>query len=930
MNIDGQFVCNRVMPMIMFTDNTKAWYSAQDIFCQILDQRLEQILQQKVPFINLLKDDIQRFVEIGASSIPISDNSKLKFENRVKFIHPSNPTTGEKWQCLGDAFRTEWQSLNVVLMKQILTELPVLCGSESGPTRGLFTLYLNKKNYKAIGYDFEGSQVKTIFNTDKNASQLLSRHKSCVANDHIEFIKQSKPVLSWEDNPDETTHTKNCLIVFDEINTTTYDLLGGEIEAARSFTQNIVKPIRSQDLELSDGIELPLIVGQKVHSSTVIAQDKDGKDIHIPQGLLSATVLEVHPNLTYRNSYHVIWESRARLNSTRIGYIIYQNKTYPIDLRMGHNSIKAKYNTIALAKLGLDAMVKGSSYNINNMSEEQINDIQSKIEKVTWVRKINNKWVTKTVWAGVLPIQITELASEYCRVKDDHKVLPEVIKYLHHYGYDELALHLMEKEDNKIKKDCVVESIKILQQYNKDIPVFNHEDLLQWMEGIKFPIITFGDKVPNEGLLNFDNNGFIYKHNGLTIRFPSAYMLRLLSDEIYSGEVRYTTIFSRANRLLLSLRGKKTNNQFITNKKQIENAHEAYLDAIKSELIGKNKLISANCTTRIFGLSAKQLYDWRVPRTHVVIFHPTFNKLVIENGLTYHCGTRNPVIWPGQIFIQKIMTADDFEYYLNEIGWNINDVIDKQACASIILRNPLDCLNDQSDCDGDIFPILAPSSIEGQNLLEKIYVTDPDKNLRPYEIDWIKQYTKKELSNSALDFQPFRWYYIDYDKYKQIFADSAIAKTLMGFGTLQLWEWYGLCEWTYGKNYIDKELMHELIFIYARLVQDCLVRGIKHVEGGSKFFTPFILKNILKKENIEYVINTLQKFNLSEEKIKTFLKITKLHETEIGELVSNIVGMTNGYKFNLEALQHQDVHLFFQNQMLSYIKDEMDIINQEA
>lgn len=882
---------------------------------------------------------------------PNSDNAKLKFKNRVKILFKVNPLTNKPWQCLGDCLRKEYQNFNQAAIREIVNKLPILACSEENPSRGFFTLYLNKENYKSVGYDIikeDGDlHVKTIFDTERKASQLLSRHKSCVANDNIPFQARSPLYLKCENSVDYSHQITNAIVVFDEIDTSTYDLITGEIEASKEFSERKCTPTRVQDFEIQDGTSLLVQKDEIVFPGKVIAIDKDGENVYIPKAFKKAVLLNITNDLFSPSHVHLTWKGTCEIGAVRIiseigikgftkpvndlGYVLLGDENIQVDLRIGPNAIKAG---LALAQVGLHAYLNNTSYLINKMSEEEIQTIQASMQRVPWRRKVGKTWQYKMVYVGLVPIQVTELASENCKIKEDHKMLNEIIKYLDFYNYNDLVEQLINVEVNQETKNSVIESIKIILGRTEDLKVLDRDGLIHWMEGVKFEIRAFGQKMNKEGILSPDNTGFSVKYNDLTFRVPPSQYLMNLSDELVTGEYRYTQIIPRLNKLLLTIRGRKTPTGYIQNDERVKSTYDAYIKAVEAELQGKNKLIRESCMVKTFGICGKQVADHRVPKNTVVILNEKFNKIMIDNGLSYHVSSRNPIIWPFQVMIQNVLTKDEFELHLMGQGLELEDVCLPKYGQHLILRNPEDCMLDQSDSDGDIFSLLLPKG-KIQDLLATYTRIPNEEKLLDNEASWIENYIAGESDNSKLLNKPFTWNYILYKDYRNILADSSIAKDEMGIGTHQLWEFYALCQYAESIEKIDRDCFKQFIYAYARIVQDYLIRAIKHVEGGSKFFTPFYLENIPKKENIPLIAKTLLHFGLTKEQVKKFFEVINLRETKqegvkVKDLISGIVGMANGYKFDLNLLLHKQTNVFFQSKMLNYlIKTLKDISCQQ-
>jgi hypothetical protein len=105
--------------------------------------------------------------------------------------------------------------------------------------------------------------------------------------------------------------------------------------------------------------------------------------------------------------------------------------------------------------------------------------------------------------------------------------------------------------------------------------------------------------------------------------------------------------------------------------------------------------------------------------------------------------------------------------------------------------------------------------------------------------------------------------------FSKYFADSIVAKGDVGIGTSNLWPlqalldiYRNLCGEGKIKNsrgeavQFSQEHYDLISYSYSRLLQDMVIRGIKHVEGGSAGFKPFLLQNIINRENRPFTYKT--------------------------------------------------------------------------
>ncbi len=317
---------------------------------------------------------------------------------------------------------------------------------------------------------------------------------------------------------------------------------------------------------------------------------------------------------------------------------------------------------------------------------------------------------------------------------------------------------------------------------------------------------------------------------------------------------------------------------------------------------GKKSLRSRLIKPKILGVGMKQMVDHMIPKNHVVIFdNYTYQTLrreayadQIENGDTSSIDNnvdfkslivRNPVIWAMQVQSVTVWNKEHFKNYLkSQFDMDLKDYLDTKRCANVLFLNPEDAIIQQSDVDGDLMPLFVPKGSYCQDLLGKFeFIKGYEKdgymgvsNVLPEEVQWIKDYRASEFESDE-DLNIDKGYQL-YDvphrdnvdgspSFADYFINTIIAKGDVGLSTNNNWSISLLLELIDYKasqpggiqihgDFKDRtkfellELTEKdrkwIPFVYSRLIQDLVVRGIKHNADGSSGFTAFYLDNIYK------------------------------------------------------------------------------------
>lgn len=573
-----------------------------------------------------------------------------------------------------------------------------------------------------------------------------------------------------------------------------------------------------------------------------------------------------------------------------------------VDMISGPNSSKAKGNGIALAKAALAKVLGYDDREEDTISTRDvalINELANKFQKVTYV---NEDGVEEKVFAGILPVCANELAYMYNRVKPQ-SVMPESARVLTQAGYSDLVSEIYKIGISDEDRDAVYELKKILSDshgvlaapgedglpvYNLGFfakgSVFSHDDLIHDL----YPIAEY----EVSRLIDEDyNKGFyidLRYRNGGVIRFPSAKLINRFTSRLANGTWIYPMFLLGMSKCLEAI---LTGNIGFLNDASGNASKtrlvDSYLNNINQYLHARRNFLEVLIKPTLKGVGMKQMADGYVPRnTMIVLDNYTYGKLAKktggffqEHGYFRALGIRNPVVWESQIKGYDVWDAKRFDEHCKaEHGFSIYDKLVIELCKDVLLMHPDDIVFQQSDVDGDLMPIFVPDTETSQVMLGEL----KEPHCLDEELKWHAEYREDEISsNKDFDIEDengnitYKLNYLRYSKkvgsnptYVGYFADSIIAKQDVGISTYNMWTLNVLSELFMhgcsdgsiteknGKPIVyTKHQMKWVSFIYSKLVQNFVIRGIKHTEGGSSGFTPFLLDNMVSSKHRKYVQN---------------------------------------------------------------------------
>jgi hypothetical protein len=436
------------------------------------------------------------------------------------------------------------------------------------------------------------------------------------------------------------------------------------------------------------------------------------------------------------------------------------------------------------------------------------------------------------------------------------------------------------------------------------------------------PVFPYETKILNEEYNKGFCIDLRYR-GGSIVRFPSAKTLNLFKKNLASGDWIYPQLLvniSKCIRCCIELKADGQPDIGFLNDKNGNKRREIdyYLTQIRKVLHHPINLASALLKPKVKGVGMKQMVDMYVPQGHIVIMDNRTHSLLkqeaesdmgspdlglvvgseeglqvpVENSekLFKALCIRNPVVWKLQVQSLTIWSKEQFREHLAGYGIDLDNYLITRFCREILFMNPEDAIYQQSDVDGDLMPVYVPLGTEAQKLLRTFGSVDGKKvtgvdGIVSKELMWTQKYREGELEADLklnvdggyelytlpMDYHPYHG-----GTFNGFFINTIIAKGDVGLATHNNWTVQSLIEIFRKKcdeglvvdpRKPDSDLRvsltldeaNEILYMYSRLVQDFVIRGIKHNASGSSGFEAFLLKNINKPEFNSDVRDVLRK-----------------------------------------------------------------------
>lgn len=323
---------------------------------------------------------------------------------------------------------------------------------------------------------------------------------------------------------------------------------------------------------------------------------------------------------------------------------------------------------------------------------------------------------------------------------------------------------------------------------------------------------------------------------------------------------------------------------------------------------------------------------------------------------------RNPSLWESQITNPRIWSSDHLAIWLKfKYNIKLNQYLHTKYNRDIVLVSPLVALISHSDCDGDLLP-MAVLNKAGQNLLRNFRLADMLED----EAKWNEAYWRDELETD-LDLKLGQKHIYElftisnvfdftgkvHKNYPQFLLNACVAKGNIGPATIDIWALKAVLQWyraysertnfqfLNNKGEVIDRLVHRLTdydlkylpYAYTRLVQEQVIEGIKHMEGGSSAFKMYFLDNITDDNYIDTVQKELEhKFDVPKPQIAKLLGIIAFSIACDDALkgIKNFITKFNKGKIpvNPEALEQWEVEIQETTYFGSLVKPLFDISQQ--
>lgn len=911
----------------------------------------------KFKYAKYLRKDIVSITKTNVNIMPFSYNNKIKLRNRVRVIKTYKTTKKgdiKYYDCFGMSL---WDSAvptddeDIKRYSKIFKVNPI---SVVGPSAGMYELGFNDQ-YSAPGYYSDDKKIISIFPNKSNIPERLRLHYT---SEYLEPLEPESDFLLPESFQKEK---KNAIIVFLPIENEFYDdikdsplgsytLGAGEVLINETLAEEQYYIRRTFNTESTDSFIVK--EGTVVNPGDVLAWDSEGfEEVIYDLKYENAVVEKV---IKGYNQYKIVLKIVSNLGTARIiseygikavthprknlGKIILPEDmgSYEFDVSMisGPTSMKSGINGVKLSWLALKQMLAGTHYHLdpNVVTSQEVDDLVKDIKQVDWVYRGK----TYKVYAGIMSFGVTDLAKD-CK-SDYVRVMPETLKYMYTSGNESMAKAadmLIEKYVSTEDKWTLDELLKLREDKIVDttIPVleYNNPDFVKYLSSSYFSISSFSDmnnKLQSTMLLNDLNLGFYIKFEDRIIRMPSAKLIKYMTF-VMLGNINYPIYYEPSLFLLMSLRS--FNEGKIRAQKVVENINR-YINNVNVAIFSKKNALSRAVSPIVPGGNLKQMVSVHVPQGVTVVLDKYLESMVNKfcvnyDGPIFEIGVRNPVLWRTQLEIREVWTFHRFKKYLEKNAIDIDDIVLEDMISGCVLRNSIDCMNDKADTDGDLFPIGVPLDTEIQKCLREVRQTVNVKY--DYEKEWLNEYIKGEVKKwdfADIQKKPFEFYTVSKEDFSIRFADSAIAKKDVGLGTVDMWKFHAAAEWLYRDGELSLDDMKVLQFIESRIIQDTIVEGIKHVEGGSSGYSIFRLSDYESNEEVikEVLINQMR---LTDDLARKF--ISCMQEANENDIVNGLCRLPGGAEAKTMAKLAKLMNTLPEHQQdISYARIMKDFIHK--
>lgn len=931
----------------------------------ILYARLKTVGAYEVTYSGLISQDIKmvnNFVSYNQSN---SYNAQVKERNTVVLLNVYDGSVayhsqGRLRYRIRDDVPGNWlfsENFREEDLHSIIGQLNITASSETILSSGNKVIMYNPKDkflapgfMENLGANGEVESFTSIFPPKQN---IPSRWKTHIHGNSFSYINPDEAIFVQDLKEDifgnmstKDSSLRNMIVMFEEIDEDTYRFAAGEIEVSQSFSSQIVIAQKHKEIQL-DELDTRIVKGAKISSSggriKIGVHDGEDRFIDLVDYINVIDVNKTGIGETYRIDYISSHRSaNCRITSNTglkgvtkavvdTGVASYGSEKIYLDGACSINSLKAKMNTIILAKAALafklGFYLPKNGTHLDSFDVEEISTAAKSLPEFTVVK---NGKVYKNAQIGLIQASVTELGSTYARLKP--QVLPfNAVKYLYQGENTALADYIMDNHINERSKDIVFELKKVIEdktgvladEGEYKLPVYDLDKIAKIFKPEDCILSAHSYEPSLSKLLDEEFNKGFYIHCkpvGMEkIRIPPAKILNALCGQLQNGEYSYPDIVINISKIILHcINGNK---HFVTHYTQEENksritAKQAYLKRCNSMLFSEEafgqRMVKTLLNPELYGIGLKQVFDQYVPDDVIVIpsnfifkqfvnkiwpkeEYPDLNFADVEINAF---AVRNPFLWKTMLTKVKIWNIDRFALHLKDVhSIELESYLSTQYNRFCVLVGKSIIMAHHSDCDGDLLSISIPNGIEGQNLIDEFQLHGVSDAMKL----WDESYLEKEMSsNEDIDWNAeYELYEIpakrikrNFDNYQDYLINASIAKSGIGSATNSLWVMYMILQLYYRMQkdgrpevippderikaaVLDDEMIDNIDYTYIRLVEEGVINAIKHVKNGSMGFQKYYLASIANPQsNQKEILKELtDKFEMSASNARALIHV---------------------------------------------------------
>jgi len=865
--------------------------------------------------ISRLRHYISRINELQYKADIWTRNNAAKINNRVFVI---NPFVSEKdniyYEYIGDALLYG----NVIRAKKKLRSIIDKFSNLISVTSAAEGIFCKEHDeYKAPGFYRDSEKIITIFPKKSNIPERLRQH---ITSEYKRPVMPEKDPLMPEDYPAEKI---GALCIFLNIGDKEdspfgkYSLIGGEIPISKELSERQVYSSRVL-LCKKDVYVMP--VGTILKPGDPIAINYNGENeliynfkypgaviqsVELQDDLYKIT-LQIKTGIGVSRIINEIGLKGVTIPYRNLGYVELpedileegEDNRFPVSMVLGPVSMKSLNNGLKLSWIALKNVLKETHTYIDpsSLSEDDIEALCSDLRMVKW--HYNGK--VYDVYCGYVTFGVTELSADY--KTDFIRIMPETLKIMltsNNADLEEITYKLLDKYSDAYSQQFLREIISYFVVSQEDIDnavSIESSEIRAMLLEMNIMIAKNPSEFLNNKIIKLFPNGLTLKVGSRYIKLPS---LRMISNVAISFGINSIYVINdfavQIGMIYRNLRDYvKRSIDENTLYDRITIINEILKKRIIFKLFEKHGYLASAVAVNGYGGYFKQMLCAFIPQGISVVIDKELEKKIVafraenEDMPIYEIGVRNPVIWRHQFQVKQVWTRRQFEKHIKAQGISLSKYIDIYSIEGCVLRSPYDILLDQSDCDGDLYPVCIIFDKEIQQRLDRYYKENNYK-LKNYEQEWTDSYLNDELAKAFDHNAKFKFHIIEKSWFVNTFTNAVIAKADVGKATSSLWKFNAASEFAYLNGELTYDEMLYVQFLYSKIVQDYVIRGIKHNDSGSSAFSKYYLPYFNYKEVAQ---DLYANHSISADMIKKFLKVAKLAQKN--RMFSIISTLPNG------------------------------------